>query len=81
MEIYKSVKVDLTVLDLVMPALGGVACAREMLALNPEAKIVFATGYDREKDLEKAEGLEMVPVLNKPFQISELNSTIRLLLD
>ncbi len=58
LEIYNSVKVDLVILDVVMSLPGGVACAREMRALNPEVKIVFATGYDRERRLEEESGFE-----------------------
>jgi two-component SAPR family response regulator len=64
-----------------MPELGGVACARKMLAINPEVRIIFATGYDREKSLDTRDGLELIPVLGKPYKISELNDTIRLLLE
>lgn len=44
----KGLRPDVAFLDLVMPHLGGVELAREMLALVPGLKIVFVTAYAKE---------------------------------
>ncbi|ATX82484.1 PAS domain S-box-containing protein [Mariprofundus ferrinatatus] len=80
-ELCKSIKVDLILLDVVMPEVGGPDAAREILARDPMAKIIFATGYDKADSLQSLQGIESIPVLSKPFRIQELSSTIRLLLD
>ncbi len=80
-DMFKCGSIDLVVLDIVMPTLGGVAAAREILSIDPEAKIIFATGYDRGAVAGLDKDLELIPLLDKPFQVSELNQTIRLLLD
>ena len=37
--------IDLTILDLGMPGIGGNRCLQELLAFNPFAKILIASGY------------------------------------
>ena len=80
-ELCHSSSVDLILMDVVMPEMGGPEAAREILAGDPMAKIIFATGYDRADSLQALKGIEEIPVLSKPFQIAELSRTIRLLLD
>lgn len=80
-DLYQSKQIDLVLLDVVMPELSGPDAAREILAINPLANIIFATGYDRSDSLQALEGIENIPVLSKPFKIGNLGQTIRLLLD
>ena len=80
-ELYHSSSTDLVLMDVVMPEMGGPEAARIILEHDPKANIVFATGYDRADSLQALKGIEEIPVLSKPFQISELSRTIRLLLD
>jgi len=80
-EICSSIKVDLIILDVVMPEMGGPAAAKIMLQNNPETRIIFASGYDKESALRNTDGLEDVPLFSKPFEITELQKTLRLLLD
>ena len=45
------------------------------------ANVIFATGYDKSDSLQALIGIEDIPVLSKPFEIPELNRSIRLQLD
>ena len=56
-EIFRTTSVDVVILDLVMPISGGVAAAKDILNINSQASIIFATGYDKERALKGAEGL------------------------
>ena len=80
-DIFRTTPIDMVILDVVMPIAGGVATAKSILEIDPQANIIFATGYDRESALKNAEELNQIPVLTKPFSISDLHRTIRLLLD
>ncbi|ATX79077.1 PAS domain S-box-containing protein [Mariprofundus aestuarium] len=80
-EICQSIAVDVVLLDVVMPEVGGPEAAREILEKNPMAKIIFATGYDKADSLLSFKGIESIPVLSKPFKIQELSKSIRILLD
>ena len=80
-ELYQSIKIDAVILDIVMPDMGGPAAARVILDKDPEARLVFSTGYDKERALDETDGLESIPVLSKPFEIDTLLKTLRQLLD
>ncbi|MDQ6996680.1 MAG: response regulator, partial [Mariprofundus sp.] len=82
-DIYRarSGAVDLAVLDVVMPRMGGVEVAEVIRALNPEAKIIFSTGYDRGNVLRGNDQLLDVSVLSKPFSMHKLSHAIRQCLD
>ena len=73
--------VDLVILDLGMPGMGGRACLRELLALNHDIKIIIVTGYagavaEEELLTEGARGF-----LKKPFKVLELLKLLRRTLD
>ncbi len=63
---------ELVLLDLAMPRMDGLACARALLEMDPEARIVIATGHGGDRyqvaDLyPQAKG-----VLQKPFDLNTL---------
>jgi len=68
---------DLVVLDHRMPKKDGVDVAKEILKINPDQRILFASAYSREtlvsdlKELNRA-----MVVIQKPFRISSLVSTV-----
>ena len=74
-------QVDLIVLDMVMPELGGWTVAEKIREHRPELPIIFMTGYDREHMINKHGELQRSKVLSKPFQIHDLKHSIRQLLD
>src|SRR2546423_920821 len=45
---------DIAVLDLVMPGLGGIECARELLAIDPKMHIVLLTVFPDEHQVVAA---------------------------
>jgi CheY-like chemotaxis protein len=73
--------ISLTLLDAIMPRLTGHEVYRHIKADYPEAKVLFATGYDAEtaqSDLILGERLRLVA---KPFDADTLLRTVREVLD
>jgi CheY-like chemotaxis protein len=70
--------IDLFLLDLVMPEMGGRALARELRALRRGARILFMSGYSAEGE---PDGPTHGPLLAKPFSIDELARAVRAALD
>jgi signal transduction histidine kinase len=65
-------EVDLVVLDLGMPGMGGRACLEKLLEIDPDTKVVISTAYstregEREMTKSGARGF-----LGKPYPVSEL---------
>ncbi|PIW51579.1 MAG: hypothetical protein COW18_00265 [Zetaproteobacteria bacterium CG12_big_fil_rev_8_21_14_0_65_54_13] len=72
--------IDLVILDIIMPNMGGLPAAREMRKLCPEMPIIFFTGYGVEHVLSEADRLPGTIALCKPVPVQELNRNIRAML-
>jgi CheY-like chemotaxis protein len=65
-----TVKMDLLLLDAVMPVMGGCELARHILALRPALKVILMSGYEV-KDVHESGW----PFLQKPFAMKTLKET------
>ncbi len=72
--------IDLVILDLVMPRMGGAIAAEMMRNLSPDVPVVFATGYDREDAMACTALPEKSTLITKPYKVGELSQVIRRLL-
>ncbi|HEY0627463.1 MAG TPA: response regulator [Allosphingosinicella sp.] len=68
-------KVDLVILDYMMPGMDGTEVAREIAAIDPDLPIIFSTGHSALRTLRNAAG-EDISVLEKPFALNELANLI-----
>jgi PAS domain S-box-containing protein len=73
-------KIDLVVLDLTMPRLSGRDAFRQLVAFNPDVRVLFASGYsaDQASDLSEEGVLGFV---NKPYHPEEFARSVRTALD
>jgi len=73
--------INLIILDLIMPGMGGTLCLQELIKINPMAKVIIASGYsinDSEKEIirTRAKGF-----IRKPYNVREMLTLIRGVLD
>lgn len=73
-------RIRLVMMDLVMPNMGGVGALMAMRTISPDVKAVLMTGYDSHGSLSFARK-EAIALINKPFTINELASTIKMAID
>ncbi|TLS74037.1 PAS domain S-box protein [Mariprofundus erugo] len=73
--------IDLLILDVVMPNLGGVEAFQKIRRHRPDVKVLFATGYDKSKALTENGHVHPDMVISKPYSIARLSRMIRSLLD
>lgn len=60
-----------------MPQMNGMEVAKEILAVNPHQRIIFASAYIEETVRESVKDLKLVvELLQKPFPNSQLLETI-----
>ncbi len=50
--LYKDNKIDLTFMDIRLPGMDGVECAKQILKINPHAKIIAQTAYAMAHDIQ-----------------------------
>jgi two-component system, cell cycle sensor histidine kinase and response regulator CckA len=70
-------KIDLVILDLMMPGMGGKACLREILALDPGARVLVSSGYPADDALGEGRIEGAAGILRKPYEAGLLLSKIR----
>ena len=74
-------EIDLVLLDLGMPGIGGHGCLMEILRLDPDARVLIASGYsmsDSEKDPLQ---LGAAGFLSKPYRLADMLKKVRGILD
>jgi PAS domain S-box-containing protein len=71
---------EVAVLDVIMPRLGGAATAQKLLQRFPAIKIVFTSGYSRDRD-ERTANLAESAYLQKPYSPTSLGRLVREMLD
>ncbi len=81
LEIYQREKVDLVILDLIMPEMDGKECLKRLSEIDPDIKVILSTGYSiGEMDLGK-EGIYIKGIIRKPFNLKEMLKEVRRVLD
>ncbi len=78
-ELYKKSgnSIDLMVMDLTIPGgMGGKEAVREILNLNPEAKVVVSSGYSNDPVMSRFRDYGFCAALVKPYQMSEFTKVI-----
>lgn len=76
-KVYGS-EIDLVILDIVMPKMGGREAAEKILEINENAKIIFVTGYDSHQEVDKD---SPETILSKPYQVNEFSQAIKTALE
>jgi len=83
LEIYRqqAIKVDLVLLDLIMPGMGGVRCLQKLFEIDPLVRVIIISGYSpEEKTLQTGEA-KACGYLRKPYTGKELLNSICGVLD
>ena len=73
--------VDLVLLDLNMPGMGGVKALDALKEINSDAKVLIASGYSHESREKDSIGDGASGFVDKPYKKQELLTTIRHILD
>lgn len=68
---------DAVILDYQMPGKNGIDVAKEILAINPHQRIIFASGYIQETFMDSIKQLgQITEIMKKPFSLQALVDTI-----
>ena len=73
-------EIELVLLDLTMPGMGGEEACREIQRIEPDQRIVLMSGYSEEFAASRGVG-GMAGFLQKPFTQEDLGATLRSVLE
>jgi PAS domain S-box-containing protein len=74
-------RIDLVILDLMMPGMGGGKCLDELLRVNPAARVVVVSGYSADGSAEEVVRRGARGYIGKPVMLHRLLWTVREVLD
>ena len=83
LEIYVTRRndIDLVVIDLGMPGMGGHKCVQQLLKINADIKVIIASGYSISGQVKDTLEAGAKGFVGKPYQIHELLGKVRDVLD
>ena len=73
--------IDLILLDLNMPGMGGKKCLEKLLEFDPDVKVVIASGYSAHGHSGDFLNQGAMGFMEKPYQINDLATLVRKVLD
>jgi CheY-like chemotaxis protein len=73
----KQSQIDLAILDMIMPGMGGRKTFMALRAINPDLKIIIASGYSISLDVQQLMDKGCNGFIQKPYGIQELSKIIR----
>ena len=74
-------EISLVILDLMMPGMGGKRCLVELLEVNPEARVVIASGYSPDGPTREILKNGAQGFVSKPYDLRQMLNVVREVLD
>jgi two-component system cell cycle sensor histidine kinase/response regulator CckA len=74
-------KVKLVIIDMIMPKLNGLETYQVITKIDPDAKAVLSTGYDHSERVKEILDSGVKGFIKKPYNVRELLSQVRNVLD
>jgi len=65
-------RIDVVLLDLIMPGMGGRKCLEKLLAVRPDAKIIVASGFSANDSIQDILIAGAFDFLAKPYSVDML---------
>lgn len=73
----KNKEIDIVILDMIMPGKGGEETFEEIQSINPDIKVILASGYSMDGAAERVMNKGCRGFIQKPFNLHELSSKVR----
>ena len=73
--------IDLVILDLIMPGIGGRKCVEDLIALDLELKVIISSGYAMNESIQQAMDRGAIDFISKPYEIKKMFQVVRKALD
>lgn len=78
LQVYREhgASIDLVLLDMIMPKMGGRECVNHLLQINPQVKVVISTGFSLESIYPNPTDGRHFGLLQKPYRLQELSEVV-----
>lgn len=70
-------RITLVICDMIMPNMNGKETFAKLKEIDPNVKVLFSSGYSKEKYIEEVEQGGAVGFLNKPYGVEDLSKAIK----
>jgi two-component system cell cycle sensor histidine kinase/response regulator CckA len=77
----KRTQISLVILDLIMPEMGGKECLKELRKIDPQLKVLIASGLSADPPMRESPELAARGFVSKPFRFKEFLRQVRKVLD
>lgn len=67
---------NLVILDMVMPVMNGRDCFVELKKISPDVRVILASGFSRDEDVEKMKHEGLNGFINKPYHSAALSIAV-----
>ena len=83
LELYRQerARIDLVILDLIMPGMGGSKCLEELLTIDPHTRVLIASGYSPDGPTKGALDAGAKGFVSKPYDTRQFLQLVREILD
>jgi DNA-binding NtrC family response regulator len=83
LELYRKEqeRIDLVILDLIMPGMSGRKCLEELIKMNPQVKVLIASGYSANESTKETIELGAKGYIGKPYNMNQMLKVVRQVLD
>ncbi len=73
----KSDEIDIVLLDMIMPVMNGMDAFNEIRAIKPDVKVILASGFTKDADVEDMKALGLRSFIKKPYRVAILTQEVQ----
>jgi PAS domain S-box-containing protein len=83
LELYRKEqeRIDLVILDLIMPGMSGRKCLEELIKIDPQVKVLVASGYSANESAKETIEAGAKGYIGKPYSVRQMLKVVRQVLD
>lgn len=74
---YRDIRPDIVTLDIIMPVKNGIEALREIMAIDPGARVIICSAVGQESLVQKARDVGARDFILKPFNPDRVKEIIR----